>query len=184
VYLIIWEGTNMRKILIRLLLTAPLLSTIANAAETNMRPGLWEISTTSDFLLLAPHLTVDQMESVKDLVKDYGLDFPNIKNGTATAQACLTQEMVNKKTLPNFYQAQLGCNSKDANRNGNNYKADFICDSQTLKGNGTATGTITNPEAFLGQTKFTGKARGNPVSEKADIIGKWVNASCGSVNPL
>ncbi len=92
--------------------------------------------------------------------------------------------MVDQKTLPNFYNTQLGCSSKNATRSGNNYKVEFVCDSVDLKGNGTAEGIITSPEAFTGQTNFTGTAQGNPVNEQADINGKWLNASCGEIKPL
>jgi hypothetical protein len=174
----------MRKILIGLTLITPFLAANANAAETNMRPGLWQITTTSDLLRLVPHLPPDQMQSIKDLAKDYGLEMPQVENGAAISQTCITQEMANQKTLPNLYNAQLGCTSKNATRSGNNYKVDFECTSPDLKGNGTAAGTITTPEAFTGQTNFTGEAQGNPVNEKADINGKWINASCGAVKPL
>jgi hypothetical protein len=171
----------MRNILIGLTLIAPLF---ANAAETNLRAGLWQITTTSDLLLLAPHVSPEQMKDIQQLANEYGLEMPKIENGAAISQACITQEMADKKTLPNFYQSQLGCTSKNANRDGNNYKVDFVCASAELKGNGTATGTITNPEAFTGQTNFIGQAQGNAVNEKADISGKWLNASCGAVKPL
>ena len=179
----------MRKILIgftlhSLILITPLLASAANAAETNMRPGLWQITTTSDLLLLVPHLPPDQMQNIKDLAKDYGLEMPQIENGAAISQTCITQEMAAQKTLPNFYNAELGCTSKNATRSGNDYKVDFVCDSADLKGSGSAAGTITSPEAFIGQTNFTGEAQGNPVNEKADINGKWINASCGKVKPL
>jgi hypothetical protein len=173
----------MRKILICLTLICPLLAT-AHAAENNMRPGLWQITTTSDLLLLVPQLPPDQMQSIKDLAREYGFEIPQIENGAAISQTCMTQAMADQKTLPNFYNAQLGCSSKNATRSGNNYKTDFVCGSADLKGSGTAKGTITSPEAFTGQTNFTGTAQGNPVNERADINGKWMNASCGAVNPL
>ncbi len=174
----------MRKILIGLTLITPLLASTVNAAETNMRPGLWQITTSSDLLKLAPHIPADQMQSIKDLAKDYGIEMPQIENGAAISQACVTQEMAIQKKLPNVYNAELGCTSKNATRSGNNYKVDFVCASPDLKGNGIAAGTITSPEAFTGQTNFTGEAQGNPVNEKADISGKWINASCGAVKPL
>ena len=174
----------MRKILVALTLIAPLLAPTAKAEEVNMRPGLWQITTTSNLLKLAPHLSPDQMQSIKDLASEYGLEMPQIENGAAISQACITQEMAAQKTLPNFYQSQLGCSSKNPSRSGNNYKVDFVCASADLNGSGIAAGTITTPEAFTGQTNFTGEAQGNPVNEKADIKGKWLNTSCGAVKPL
>ena len=174
----------MHKFLIVISLILPMLASTANAAEINMRPGLWLITTSSDLLLLVPHIPADQMQSIKDLAKDYGLEVPPIENGAAISKACITQEMAKQKSLPIFNQNELGCVTKNSTRSGNNYKMDFVCDSADLKGNGTATGTITSAEAFTGQTNFTGEAQGNPVNEKADINGKWMNASCGAVKPL
>ncbi len=174
----------MRKIFIALTLISPLLVSTANSAEFNMRSGLWQITTSSDLLWLAPQIPPDQMQNIKGLAKDYGIDMPQIENGAAISNACITQEMANQKTLPNFYQTELGCTSKNATRVGNNYKIDFVCASAALKGSGTAEGTVTSPENFSGQTKFNGVAQSNPVNERADISGKWINASCGTVKPL
>lgn len=171
----------MRNILIGLSLTIPLLSPTIQAADNNLRPGLWQITTTSDLLLLVPHIPADQMQSIKDLASEYGLEMPQVENGAAISQTCITQDMADKKTLPNFYNAELGCTSKSATRSGNSYKVDFVCDSTDLKGTGTAEGNLTSAEDFTGQTKFNGLAQGNPVNEKADISGKWLNASCGAV---
>ena len=102
----------MHKFLIVISLILPMLVSTAHAAEINMRSGLWQITTTSDLLLLVPHIPADQLQSIKDLAKDYGLDMPPIENGAAISQTCITQEMADQKTLPNFYNAQLGCSSK------------------------------------------------------------------------
>ena len=171
----------MRKILIGIILFTPIFTASAHAADNNMRPGLWQIETTSDLLLLVPHIPADQMQNVKDIAKEYGLEMPQIENGAAISQTCITPEMSKQKTLPNFYNAELGCKSQNATRNGNNYKTDFVCNSADLKGNGTAVGTITSAKTFTGQTNFTGTAQGNSVNEQADIIGEWLNASCGAL---
>ena len=171
----------MRKIVVGLTLISALFAATANAAEANMRAGLWQIETTSDLLLLVPHIPADQMQNVKEIAEEYGLEMPQIENGAAISQTCITQQMADTKTLPNFYNAELGCKSQNATRNGNNYKTDFVCNSADLKGKGTAVGTITSAQTFAGQTNFVGTAQGNPVNEQADINGKWLNASCGAL---
>lgn len=172
----------MRKYLTALIVL--LLAANAHAAETNLRPGLWQIETTSDLLLLVPHIPANQMQNVKDIAAEYGLEMPTVENGAAITQTCITQQMADQKTLPNFYNTQLGCSSKNATRTGNNYKSDFVCNSADFNGNGTATGTITNAQTFTGKTNITGTAQGNAVNEHADINGKWLNARCGKVKPL
>ena len=174
----------MHKFLSAISLVLPMLASTANAAEISLRPGLWEIATTSDLLLLVPHIPADQMQSIKDLATEYGLEIPPIENGAAISKACITQTMANQKSPPIFGDNQLGCTTKNSTRTGNNYKMDFACDSADLKGNGTAEGSITSPESFTAKTKFSGTAQGNVVNEQADISGKWVGASCGAVKPL
>lgn len=157
------------------------LVSTANAAEISMRPGLWEITTTSDLLRLVPHIPADQMQRIKDLANQYGVEMPQIENGAAISKACITAEMANQKSPPIFGDNQLGCTTKNSTRTNNNYKMDFVCDSADLKGNGTAEGAITSPVSFSGKNKFSGSAQGNVVNEQADVSGKWVGANCSAV---
>lgn len=174
----------MNKPVIALIIATFSLSSTVIAKEINMRAGLWEMTTTSDLLNLVPHVSPDQMGQMEKLAKEYGLEMPQIENGAAISRTCITQEMAAQKTLPKFYNEDFGCVSKDAVREGNIYKVKFTCNSPELKGNGTAEGLITGPQSFTGSTQFTGQAQGINVSEKADISGKWVGASCGNVKPL
>lgn len=174
----------MRKFLTAISLTITTLVSTTNAAEISMRPGLWEITTTSDLLRLVPHIPADQMQSIKDLANQYGVEMPQIENGATISKACVTAEMANQKSPPIFGDNQLGCTTKNSTHTGNNYKMGFVCDSADLKGNGTAEGVITNPKNFSGKTKFSGSAQGNVLNEQADVSGKWVGASCGVVKSL
>ena len=174
----------MHKSTLALAFISSLLVSIANSAEPNMRPGLWEITTTSDLLWLVQQVPPDQMRNLKDLANEYGFDMPQIQNGAATSNTCITQEMANQNNPPDFYQNQLGCTIKNATHIGKKYKLDFVCASAQLNGNGTAEETFTSPESFAGQTKFDGTVQGNPVNERADITGRWIGAYCGAVKPL
>ena len=174
----------MHKSLIALILATSSLSSTVIAKEVNMRAGLWEMTTTSDLLKLVPHVSPDQLSDMQKLAKEYGLEMPKIENGAAISRTCITQEMAVQKTLPKFYNEELGCISKDAVREGNRYKVNFTCNSPELKGNGMAEGVITGAQTFSGSTHFTGQAQGINVNEKADITGKWIAINCGDVKPL
>ncbi|MFM9835058.1 MAG: DUF3617 domain-containing protein [Methylophilaceae bacterium] len=174
----------MQKIVPLIALSIICLISTANASEFNMRPGLWQITTSSDLLRLAPAIPPDQMQAARDLAKQYGVEMPEIENGAAITKACITPEMAKQKALPNFYQDQTGCASKNTSRKGNDYKVDFTCDGADLKGSGAAEGRLTSAESFIGGSKFTGTAQGKPVNEKADINGKWLGAKCGEVKPM
>ncbi len=170
----------MRKTPLALVFVSSLMASIANSAESNMRPGLWEMTTTSDLLWLVQAVPPDQMQNLKDLANQYGIDMPQIQNGEATSEVCITQEMADQKNPPDFYQNQLGCTAKNATHIGNKYRLAFICASPQLKGNGIAEGTFTSPESFVGRTEFDGFAQGNPVNEHADTSGRWISSSCGT----
>lgn len=177
-------GIQLRNLIMAMLLASPTIFAATNSTDINMRAGLWEMRTSSDLLILVPHIPADQMENMQALAKEYGLEMPQIEDGAAISKTCITDEMATQKTLPQFYQEEFGCKSNTATRIGNRYKVNFSCKSEKLEGHGTAEGLISSPESFSGQTQFTGKAQGTPVNEKADITGKWISANCGDVKPL
>lgn len=171
----------MRKFLFTLVFMS-VVST-ANSAENSMRPGLWEMTTTSDLLRLVPQIPPDQMQNLMNLAKQHGFELPQIQNGAARSKVCITQQMADQKNPPAFYQNEAGCTAKNASHIGNKYKLDFVCASTRLNGNGTAEGTFTSPESFSGRTEFDGVVQGTPVNEHADTSGRWISASCAAVKP-
>ncbi|MEO7320669.1 MAG: DUF3617 domain-containing protein [Nitrosospira sp.] len=172
----------MRKILLSLSLAG--MVSAAGAAENNIRPGLWEITTTSMLLALVPQIQPDQMQKLVTLAKQYGLEMPQIDNGVATSKVCITQQMADQKIPSYFHQNQSGCSVKNAVRTENSYKMDLVCTDPQFKGNGKAEGTFTSPESFTGWTTFNGTLQNTPVNEHADTNGRWISANCGSVKSL
>lgn len=153
---------------------------VAHSKPINMRPGLWELKTTSELLKLAPLIPSEQMQYMQEIANEYGLEMPNIQNGAAISRTCVTPEMAAQQVLPKLYQDELGCISDAAKRNGNNYQIHFTCNSSKLKGEGVAQGIITSTESFTGHSEFKGNVQGNPINERADISGKWIGASCNN----
>jgi hypothetical protein len=169
--------------LLRFTSTFILAATIteAPAATTkayDMKAGTWEITTSSDLLHLVPRIPADQMTQIKNLASEYGFELPEVQNGTAISKTCITPEMAKQKTLPNLYESQEGCTTKNANRNGNQYQIEFVCANPEVNGNGSAFGELTSAETFTGQTKFNGTVQGNKLNETAQIKGRWLNATC------
>lgn len=171
----------MRKTLLALVFVSSAWVSTAYSAENDMRPGLWEITTTSDLLKLASQIPPDQMQILTNLAKQHGVDMPQIRNGAATSNVCVTQKMADEKIPPSFYQNKSGCTAQNATHTGNKYTWDFVCTNPKLQGNGTAEAMFTNPERFSGRTEFEGVAQGAPVKEHADISGRWMSADCGAV---
>ncbi|HSR02628.1 MAG TPA: DUF3617 domain-containing protein [Methylophilaceae bacterium] len=148
------------------------------AKKIKIQPGLWEIRTSSDLLRLLPHIPAEQMQNMQNLAKEYGLEMPEIENGAAISQICITQEMDAQDMVSELYQEELGCITNGTIRKGNTYKMSFTCKSPKLKGNGTAKGVVTSPQTFIGSSRFKGQLNGADVVEKAEFAGKWLSTSC------
>ncbi|MCB1984649.1 MAG: DUF3617 domain-containing protein [Burkholderiales bacterium] len=150
----------------------------ASAAQNNIRPGLWEVTTTSDLLALVPHIPSEQMQQITHLARQYGLIMPKIQNNAATSQVCITQAMAAQDIPTYFYDGQSGCSVKNATRSGNRFQIDLICDNAQFQGSGTAEGIFTSPEEFTGHTEFDTIVMGNPVFATAETRGRWIGERC------
>jgi hypothetical protein len=178
------SGDVMRKTLFSLLSASLLLSAAAHAAEHAIRPGLWEMTTTSDLLKLVPHLPPDRMQQLRELARQNGIAMPDIQNGAATSKVCITQVMADRKIPPNLADRDSGCAANNVTRNGNSYSAELVCNGPRVKGNGRAEGAFSSAESFSGRTTFKGEVQGTPVDERAETSGRWIAANCGSVKPM
>jgi hypothetical protein len=154
------------------------------AQEMRLRPGLWEVSTTSPLLQLVPKISPDQMAQLKQLASQYGVGMPEISGGAATGKVCVSPAMARQDILPGLDQSRSGCRSHDARRTGTHYQVEVSCSSQDINGNGSAQGDVTTPESFTGNSQFQGTVKGIVVDEHAQTSGRWVSADCGSVRPM
>jgi len=151
-----------------------------NSAEEKMRPGLWAVTTTSEMLKLVPQMSAEQVQSVRDVARQYGIDLPQISQQGVTANICVTPEMAQKNIMPELNQRYAGCETNNANRFGNLYSVDISCNGEQVRGKGSASGVFSNAESFAGKSTFDGVVQGMPVVQQAETRGKWIAASCGS----
>lgn len=155
-----------------------ILATTAEAAEIVIKPGLWEISTSSQLIGLASQLPPDQMRGLQDLAKEYGFEVPEIKDGKATSTTCLSPEMAKQNIVPSTFDNDAGCTVSNIKRAGNSYQMEYMCKNPQIEGSGIAQGTLTSAEQFSGQTTFNGILHGSPFKEQANIQGKWLGSNC------
>jgi hypothetical protein len=167
-------------------LCAIFVSSVAQAAapdDIGPRPGLWEISATSDLLALVPQIPSDQMEKLRGLARQHGFDMPKIENGAASSRICITPEMAAQNTMPDLYQQQSGCTSRNAVRNGARYSVDISCSGDRVRGTGRTEGVLESAERFSGTSTFIGTVEGNPINERVQTSGRWIAASCKGLPP-
>lgn len=153
-------------------------------SDNGMRPGLWEVSTTSPLLKLAPQISPDQMAKLRQLAGQYGVGMPDISSGAATGKVCVSPAMARQNILPGLDQTRSGCRSLNARRTGSHYQAEISCASANISGSGVAQGDFTTPETFTGRSKFAGTVQGMPVDEQAETSGRWISADCGGLKAM
>ena len=151
---------------------------VSQAADISPRPGLWEITATNDLLALAPRIPADQMERLRGLARQHGFDMPRIENGAASSRVCVTPEMAAQNTMPDLYQQQSGCSSRNGVRRGARYSVEVSCSGGQVRGNGRTEGVLESAERFSGTSTFNGTVQGNPVNERAETSGRWVSDRC------
>jgi uncharacterized protein DUF3617 len=165
----------MHKFLLSVLL---LIMSTTSLATNNIRPGLWEITTTSNLLAMVPNIPSQHMQQITSLVEQYGLQMPQIQNGAATSKVCITQQMADQEVPSHFYESQSGCTVKNVSKTGNHYKVDLVCTNAQFQGTGIAEGSFTSPEHFTGQTEFDSVVQGMPVFATAETSGRWIAENC------
>jgi hypothetical protein len=156
---------------------------ISFAADIAVKPGLWEVSASSRLLAMVPTLPPERMEQLRSLAKEHGFNMPKIDNGAAVTRVCITPDMAKRDSIPNLYQAQSGCSSRNARRDGNRFSMDVSCSGGRFHGAGHSEAVLQNPERFTGESSFTGTIDGQPVNERAHTNGRWISANCESLPP-
>ena len=152
-------------------------------AENAMRPGLWEVSTTSPLLKLVPQISPDQMAKLRQLAGQYGVGMPDISSGAATGKVCVSPAMARQNIMPGLDQ-RSGCRSYNARRSGSHYQAEISCAGEKINGSGAAQGDFTTPETFTGSSNFQGVVQGIAVDERAETSGRWLSADCGGLKAM
>ena len=166
------------------LMTATADAAAQASAEIVMRPGLWEVSTTSPLLKLVPQISPDQMAKLRQLAGQYGVGMPDISSGAATGKVCVSPTMAQQNILPGLDQARSGCRSHNARRNGSHYQAEVTCANEKFSGRGIAQGDFTTTESFTGRSTFQGTVQGIAVDEHAETSGRWISADCGELKAI
>lgn len=170
----------------RLILCVGFLLCLRAAAQSDpmpMRPGLWEMTTTSGLLKQVPEIAPDQMDQLRNLARQNGFELPTLRDGAAVSMVCITPEMAKQNVPPTMIHDQSGCAAEHVARNDNAYRADLVCNGQAIQGSGQAEGSFSSPERFSGQTVFNGLVQGLPVNERAQTTGRWVAARCDQAAP-
>lgn len=151
----------------------------AALAADSIKPGLWEMTMTSDAMKAMPKLSPEQME----MMRKAGVNMPQMLPGGIVSKVCISKEMA-QRGQPPMAQNESGCETKNYRRSGNAYSMDMVCDGPRMKGSGAIKGTYQGDSSFSSTFDFKGVAQGRPVDQHTATSGKWLGADCGGIKPL
>lgn len=170
----------MRKLAVSILIPSMLFAAAAVQAAGQMKPGLWEMTMKSEAMKNMPKIPPEQMEQMRQM----GMNVPQMQDGGMVTKVCISKEMAEREQPPQMTGMESGCETRNYQRKGSSYSFDIVCDSDNMKGEGTAKGSFRGNESFNSTYDFKGTAKGKPLSQHHESSGKWINAACGEVKPL
>jgi hypothetical protein len=168
----------MRKLTVPLLICS--LLTAPAWAAGQMKQGLWEMTVKSDAMKNMPKISPEQIEQMRKM----GIEVPQMRDGGIITKVCVSKQMADSDRLPGLDNKDMGCQSKNMQRDGGSYSVDIVCDGSMMKGEGKAKGTFSGNESFNSTYDFKGSVHGQPVTQHAEQSGKWLSADCGNVKPV
>lgn len=162
-----------------------------SATAQTLKPGLWQIANRLQGGSIDMERATQQMEQQMAKMKpeqrrmmEEMLAKQGIRPGPgglslASAQTCLTKEMVERNEMP----AQQGeCKTTQHQRSGNTVKIAYTCSKPPSSGEGTL--VIHSPEAYTMKMAITRKGAAKAETVHMDVTGKWLKADCGNVKPI
>lgn len=178
------------RILTLSLLVACTAASFPAAAQTTLKPGLWEIQHKSSGKAEASHadaemqkqmaaMPPEQRKQMEAMMAGRGGAMAPAGNGGMSMKVCLTKEMVERNDLA---VSRGDCKTTQQQRTGNTLKMAYTCSRPPSKGDAQV--TFNSPESFTTRTNVTTTAPGKSESMSVESSGKWVSADCGTVQPI
>jgi len=171
------------------------LTAVAAADNFNIKPGLWETTTSSQSQGLPAIPPEQQAERDKMMAKMSPEMRARIEAARKKSQAsagvphvsksCVTREDLNKPM--SFADAKEGgkCTKTVLKSTSSTQEIRVDCAGDRYNSTGTIRVTASNPENWSGtlETTLTPVGGGSPITVKTNMSGKWLGSDCGDVKP-
>jgi hypothetical protein len=145
---------------------------VVASAQSNRKPGLWEITTT---------MTLQQSPMPPGMPAPPGSPFGG---GPHTTQVCLTQAQIDRYGAP--MPQQRDCQVTDVVLKPAGMTASLVCSGRT-NGTGTVESNWSEPDHARGKVHFVGTIQAGPNSRPiewtTESVSVYKGPDCGSVQP-
>jgi len=142
-----------------------------------MKPGLWQITMTSDAMKAAPKISPAQAAQMRKM----GIEVPDMGSGGMKTKVCYSKTMLAQNSVPG--QQSKECKTQNAKQNGDNFSAEYVCNGPNMKGTGTASGTMSSTRFNIKST-FNGTLGGRATNQNSQVSGSFLSDNCGKIKPL
>jgi hypothetical protein len=164
-----------------------LIPTVTLAEKLDVKPGLWETTTTSEIGGMASAMPAIPPDILAKMPPEQRAKMEAMMKGqgsanTFTNQSCVTEKDLERGLRPENTKEQ-SCKIDSISVQDKTQEAHVTCTSS----HGTSTGvfkmTATSRESYEGTMDMNTTANGHPMTVKATLKGKWLGANCGTVKP-
>jgi hypothetical protein len=171
--------------------TAVFAASAGAFAQSQMKPGLWEIThktqTSSGQMEQQMAQMQQQMASmppeqrkmVEEMMAKRGMKMGTAGGSGMSMKMCVTKEMAERNEMPT--QDRGDC-KKSVQRSGNTVKMSFTCANPSSSGEGQF--TFNSPESYSMKMVVNTQMQGKPETMNMEGTGKWLAADCGDIKPI
>ena len=157
------------------------------AAAQQLKPGLWEISSSTSNPQLNQAMAQMQQQlatmppaqrkQMEEMMAKQGVRTGGGASGGMAVRTCLTQEAAERSDMP----LQDGCQVTSQQRSGNTMTMAFSCANPPSSGEGRV--TFASPVAYSSSMTVRTTVAGRTETMTVEGAGKWLQADCGNVRP-
>ena len=170
------------------LVVAFVATSLAAQAQSSLKPGLWEQSSTlksqsgqiekamAEAEAQIARLPAEQRRQIEAMMKERGV---SIGNGATTVRMCLTAQDIEQGNIP----VQAGdCTQKVLSRDDTALKVSFTCQTNPPS-SGVGEVRLLSPTATLATAKVDTVVNNKPERIDTTQKGTWLSDDCGDVKP-
>jgi hypothetical protein len=162
----------------------------AACAQSQLKPGLWEIShkmqsasgqmeqQMAQAQERMANMPPEQRKMMEEMMAKRGVKMGSGGPGGMTVKVCMTKEMVERREMPTN---RGECKTTKQSMSGSTMNVAFTCVNPPSSGEGQF--TFNSPESYSMKMKVNTQVQGRPETMNMEGSGKWLGADCGDIQP-
>lgn len=156
------------------------------ALSAEPRPGLWNMTTTSDLSGIEVPQMPDIPPEALAQMQAMGIELPNMdfsQPRVTTTQTCITPEdIANRRSFDLDDEMDDECMQENLQTTDTGMSVDIVCMGQ-MNGTGHIEYVFESETRYTGTMDFQGTSGGQTANMSNTMEGNWVSADCGNVAP-